>query len=191
MSGPEQVVVAGGGVIGSGIAYELAKRGVRVTLVERGRIGGEASWASAGVISPPTRPWYAPERVALDQISLERYPGLISELEARTGLAIDYRRPGGWTIAVDDEHAAIEKAIADWQQSLGLAVEEFGPKTAREREPALPEVLVAAWFLPNVGSLSVYRLAQAYAMAARQLGATVLEETPVGGLVWRASASAA
>jgi glycine oxidase len=50
-------------------------------------------------------------------------------------------------------------------------------------EPALPETVQVAWLHPGVGSLSVYRLTQALAMAARQLGATVLEETPVGGLV--------
>ena len=54
------VVVVGGGVIGSGIAFELAKRGVKVTLIERGRIGGEASGASAGIISRPTRPHAEP-----------------------------------------------------------------------------------------------------------------------------------
>jgi len=183
MTGPEHVVIAGGGVIGSGIAFELANRGVTVTLVERGRVGGEASWASAGVISLPTRPWFAPERVELGRISLERYPALVDELEERTGLSIDYRRPGEWAIAVDEEHAAAERDIVSWQHSLGLTVEEVDPATARASEPALPDGLIAAWFHPNVGSLSVYRLAQAYAAAARQLGATVLEETPVGGLL--------
>jgi glycine oxidase len=61
------------------------------------------------------------------------------------------------------------------------------PEIARKTEPALPESLVAAWFHPNVGSLSVYRLTQALAIAARQLGATVLEETPVGGLLQEGS----
>ena len=74
--GAGSVVIAGGGVIGSGIAFELARRGVSVTLVERGRIGGEASWASAGIVSLPSRPWMKPERVELGRISLERYPAL-------------------------------------------------------------------------------------------------------------------
>src|SRR3954467_615903 len=82
------VVIAGGGIIGAGIAYELARRGVPVTLVERGRIGGEASGASAGIVSLPSRPWMKPERVELGRISLEHYPALVAELEERTGLAI-------------------------------------------------------------------------------------------------------
>ncbi len=177
------VVIVGGGVIGSGIAFELAKRGVAVTMIERGRIGGEASWASAGIISLPTRPWFAPERVELGRLSLERYPALVDELETRTGLAIDYRRPGEWAIAVDEEHAEAEDAVAAWQLSMGLAIEDVPVDEARRREPALPESTILARFHPDVGSLSVYRLTQALAAAARGLGATVLEETPVGGLL--------
>lgn len=183
MSDSDRVVIVGGGVIGSGIAHALAKRGVPVTLVERGRIGGEASWASAGIISLPSRPWVRPERVELGRLSLEQYPALVDELEERTGIGIEYRRPGEWSIAVDEEHAARQRAVAAWQQGLGLDVEQVAPEEARRTEPALPEALVAAWFHPNVGSLSVYRLTQALAMAARGLGATVLEETPVGGLL--------
>lgn len=182
-SSPDRVIVVGGGVIGSGIAFELAKRGVPVTLVERGKIGGEASWASAGIVSLPTRPWFTPERVELGRLSLEHYPGLVEDLEARTGLGIEYRRPGEWAIAADEERAAAEREIAAWQRQLGLHVEEVTPEEARRIEPALPERLVAAWLHPNVGSLSVYRLSQALALAASQLGATVLEETPVGGLL--------
>jgi glycine oxidase len=181
--GTGSVIIVGGGVIGSGIAFELAKRAVSVTLIERGRVGGEASWASAGIISLPTRPWFTPERVELGRISLERYPALVEELEERTGLAIDYRRPGEWAIAVDEEHAAAERAIATWQREMGLTIEEMSPEEARGIEPALPENLVAVWLHPNVGSLSVFRLTQALAAAARQLGVTVLEETPVGGLL--------
>jgi glycine oxidase len=181
--GPGRVVIVGGGVIGSGIAYELARRGVSVTLVERGKIGGEASWASAGIISLPTRPWFTPERVELGEISLQLYPELVAELEERTGLSIDFRRPGEWSIAVDAEHAATERQIVEWQRGLGHSVEEVAPEEARRLEPALPENLVAAWLAPEVGSLSVYRLTQALAEAARQYGATVQEETPVGGLL--------
>ena len=176
-------VVVGGGVIGSGIAFELSKRGARVTLIERGRIGGEASGASAGIISLPTRSWFTPERVELGQISLKRYPALVEELEERTGIGIDYRRPGEWSIAVDEAHAEAEDAIASWQLGMGLRIEDVPVAEARRREPALPESLVSARFHPDVGSLSVRRLSQALAAAAKQLGATVLEDTPVGALV--------
>ncbi|MCA9880965.1 MAG: FAD-dependent oxidoreductase [Thermomicrobiales bacterium] len=180
---PSSAVIVGGGIIGSGTAYELARRGMPVTLVERGRIGGEASWASAGIISLPHRPWQLPERVELGRLSLEAYPALVETLEEMTGIGIDYRRPGEWAVAVDEEHALEEDAVATWQRSLGLDVEDVSPGEARRREPALPDTLLRARFHPGVGSLSVHRLSQALAAAARQLGATVLEETPVGGIL--------
>ena len=104
-----------------------------MTLIERGRIGGEASGASAGIISLPTRPWFSPERIALGQISLERYPALVSELEERTGIGIDYQRPGEWSIAVDETHAEAEDAVAGWQLGMGLHIEEVPVDEARRR----------------------------------------------------------
>jgi len=181
--GSSDVVIVGDGLIGSGIAFELSRRGVPVTLVERGRIGSEASWASAGIISPPTRPWFRPERVQLGELSRAAYPALVEDLEDRTGIDIEYRCPGEWVIAGDDVHAETEQEIVRWQRSLDLEVEDVGPDEARRREPALPEDLVAAWFHPGVGALSVYRLSQALAAAAGMMGATVLEDTPVGGLL--------
>lgn len=182
MAEVDGIVIVGGGVIGFAILWELAKRGVKATLVERGMIGREASWASAGIISLPSRPAWRPERVDLGRRSLARYPALVAELEATSGIAIDYRRTGEWQIAVDAEHVAEETRRASYQQGLGFAVEEIAPAEARCREPALPEKLQAAWFVPDVGSLTVFRLTQAFAAAAKRLGATVLEETPVGGL---------
>ena len=176
------MVVVGGGVIGCAITYELARREVRVTLVERGPIGREASWASAGIISLPNRMEMRPERVELSRRGLARYPELVAELEERTGFAIEYRRPGDLTIALDEERARVERERTAWQRAQGFAVEEIEPAAARELEPALPENVVAAWFSPGVGSLSVYRLTRAFAAAACGLGATVLAETPVAGV---------
>lgn len=179
------VVIVGGGVIGCAIAYELARREVPVTLVERGEIGGEASWASAGIVSLPSRPEERPERIELGRRSLARYPALVEELEGRTGLAIEYRRPGELTIAVDEPHLRRERVIADWQAGLGLRVEELTPAEARRLEPAVPHGVLGAWLAREVGSLSVHRLTRALAAAAGQLGATVLAGTPVGGVIER------
>lgn len=186
VQGPSSdIVIVGGGIIGCATAYELARRGSAVTLIERGPIGREASWASAGIISLPNRPNMRPERVEISRRSLKRYPGLVEEIEERTGIAVEYRRPGEMTVAVDDEHAIEERARAEWQRSQGFAIEELDLQSARSREPALPPDLRAAWYIPDVGSLSLYRLTQALAMAATALGATILAETPVAAIEQR------
>jgi len=173
------VVVVGGGVIGCAIAYELTERGARVTVVERGAIGGEASWASAGIISLPSRMDMALERLEISRRGLSRYPGLVAELEERTGIAIDYRRNGELDIAVDADHAVATNERAVWQQSQGFRVERVDEAAARELEPSLPPALATVWFAPDAGALTVHALTRAFAAAAEQGGATILAETPV------------
>jgi glycine oxidase len=181
--GPGRIVVVGGGIIGCGIAWELAKRGVEVVLVERGPIGREASWASAGIVGPPSRPEWSAQRIELGRRSLATYPDWVAELQAQTGHDVAFRKTGEWSVAADNDHAAIEEHIAAFQRSLGYAVERVDPDEARRREPALAEALVAAWFAPDAAILSVQRLTRALAAAAVGRGATVMTETPVGSLI--------
>ncbi len=179
------VIVVGGGVIGCAIAHELTRRRVAVTVVERGAIGGEASWASAGIISLPGRTDMPPERIEITRRGLARYPALVAELEERTGIAIEYRRDGELDIAVDADHAAATDERARWQQGLGFTMERLDPAAARALEPTLPEALLTAWLAPDAGHLSVHRLTQALAAAAAQQGATILAETPVEAVTHR------
>ena len=132
MTSSEHIVVVGGGVIGAGIAFELAKRGVRVTLIERGRIGGEASWASAGIDLAP--------QPAVGQTGAGRagphQPGALSgarstSWRSETGIGIDYRRPGEWVIAVDEEHAEAERRWRPGRRGMGLDVEHVPPGVRR------------------------------------------------------------
>jgi glycine oxidase len=85
------VVVVGAGIIGSSIAWRLAQAGVRVTLFDAGRAGGEASSAGAGMLSPGgefERPsvWFD-----LGIESMRMYPAFVEELRAESGVAIDFQ----------------------------------------------------------------------------------------------------
>jgi len=97
------VVVIGGGIIGTSIAWRLAQAGCRVTILEAGAIGGEASWAGAGMLAPGGEiehrtPW---SDFALE--SLHLYPRFISELQQESGGAIDYQRLGAVELAFTPE----------------------------------------------------------------------------------------
>ena len=182
MGKAHEIVIVGGGVIGCAIAYELATRGVKATVVERGPIGGEASWASAGIVSYPSRPAMLPARVELSRRSLARYPALVAALEERTGIGIDYVRPGELTIALDERQAALEAERAGWQQAHGFGVETVDAATARDLEPAVPDGVLAGWWSAGVGSLSAHRLTLALAAAAALDGARFLTGTPAAAL---------
>lgn len=176
------VLVIGGGVIGCSIAHFLAKGGARVTVVERRRLAQEASWATAGLLSPP-RPQAPPERIALERRSFDGYPALIEELREFTGLSVEYNRAGELTVALDDDDVPPLRRVLAWQREQGLDAEWLDRDEVRRREPALSETVRGAIWNPAVGSLRGHRLTAALARSAQLRGATMLEETPVLGLL--------
>ena len=98
------VVIVGGGVIGSSIAYHLATRGVHALVVERGRAGGHASLASAGLLHPAVGPHVPPAYRALTLASFERFPELAVALRETSGLDPEFRVTGFlWTAMTDAE----------------------------------------------------------------------------------------
>ena len=93
------VAVAGGGIIGASIAWRLAQRGWLVTLFDKSSIGGEASWAGAGMLSLGGEIEGPSELASLATASRQLYSGFISELEKASGLAIDYQECGALDLA--------------------------------------------------------------------------------------------
>lgn len=117
------VLVIGGGIIGGSIAWRLAQAGAGVTLVEAGALGGEASWAGAGMLAPGgefvTRSRWA--EFALESMAL--YPAFVEEMERETGLGIDYRRCGAVEFARTDGEWQDLLARRDAQLALGIRSE--------------------------------------------------------------------
>src|SRR5215470_19433411 len=98
-------IVVGAGIIGASIAWRLAQSGLHVTLLDSGRMGGEASWAGAGMLAPggeveQQSPWLD---LALE--SLRLYPAFVGELEQETGLSIDFQQNGAVEVAMTSEEA--------------------------------------------------------------------------------------
>src|SRR5437870_885564 len=103
------VLIVGGGVIGCAIAHNLAKQGARVTIVERRRLGQEASWASAGIVAPPGSP---PTPAGRGARILEETPVL--------GLLAAGARVAGVHTAGGDLHAEqVLLAAGAWTAQLG------------------------------------------------------------------------
>ena len=177
------VLIVGGGVIGCALAHYLTKGGARVTLIERQRLAQEASWATAGIISAPLAPTIPIARARLELRSAELFRGLVEELREDTGIGVEYNPTGEFLVALTDAEAeALHEAIP-WQRNLGLPVEWIDGDEVRRREPAIgPDVRGGTW-IPTVASLRGHRLTLALARAARLRGATIVEETPVDGLL--------
>jgi glycine oxidase len=177
-------IIAGGGLIGSAIALELARNDLRVALFDAREPGHEASWASAGILSPaPENPGMI-SMVPIGKASLAMYPEFITEVEELSGLATGYRAKG--TVeALFSRHAREElNTIVALHRGLGLKAEAISAKEAREMEPALSEEIEAAVLRAQEASVDNRLLANALIEAAKRSGVEIHAGAVVEG-IWR------
>ncbi|MFS8113209.1 FAD-binding oxidoreductase [Rhizobium jaguaris] len=165
-------IVLGGGLMGAASTYFLARRGVRVTLVERNRVGSGATVASFGNIRRSGR--YIPQ-LALARRSL----ALWGEASKMLDRDVEFRATGHLRLIFSqaglDEMRSFAKAARPW----GVDLEELEPKEIRSRFPGLGPEAIAASFSPEDGSGNPRLIAPAFADAARRLGAKIVEEADV------------
>lgn len=176
------VVVVGGGIIGTTIAYALARQGKRVTLLERESIGDGTSAASAGIVSPLDERHHPVELQDLLWRSLRSYPWLIGSLQEETGLAVGFQQWGTLLVAETEAEIADIRAVGTWLEARGFGVEWLDGPTVREAEPLLPVYVQGALRIDEGASVLVPQLVRATALAAQRYGATVLEHTAVVGM---------
>src|SRR6266849_3209500 len=130
------VAIAGGGLIGGAIAFELGRAGLHVGVFDRQEPGQEASWAGAGILSPaPENPGMIPA-VPLCKVSLELYPKFVSLVEEVSSQDAGFR-PKGTLEALFSRNAREELSILiAVHHGLGLKAEAIRAEDARELEPA-------------------------------------------------------
>jgi glycine oxidase len=184
MSHSSDVVVVGGGVIGLAVAYYLAREKMAVTLVERGSVGREASWAAAGYLSFQGSSNRPGPRLELTRTSARMYDAWIGELGELTPADTGFWRSGLLELNVDDAEVREAKERATWQRAAGYAVEWLDETSVRRRQPALaPELPVrGALLFPEVAQVRPPRLLKALAEAVRRLGVNIREYSAAVGL---------
>lgn len=141
----EKIIIIGGGVIGLGIGWQLAKAGATVTIHERSQAGRAASWAAAGMLAPLAEAHSEePELLKLGSRSLARYPLWVDELEADAEMSIGYRVEGTLIVGLEPDDTHQLRHLYTSQQALGLDVEWLNGREAREIESALSPRVTAA-----------------------------------------------
>jgi glycine oxidase len=173
------VVIIGGGVIGSAIAYYLSKAGVQVIVAEREQVAAEASSAAAGLLAPLGNFTGPGALTDLLLASWSLYPTLIPELEEASGVHVEYYRPGALhTASSAEEVASLRKQLAIWE-SLGQQVGLLTADGAHMLEPLLGQNVEAAIYTPQESSIKPALMTRAYAEAARRQGAQFYERTEI------------
>jgi len=177
-----KVAIIGGGVIGCLTAWYLARRGVTVTVLERGRIGGESSWAGAGILCP-IHPWLYPDDFTrLVEASLVRYPALSAELREISGISPEWRQSGLLIPEFPDDRRSHRQAALEWSARFGWRVESLEPQALRMAEPMLSPDATGGLLWPEVGQIRNPRLLQAVRVAMLKAGVELLEGAEVVGV---------
>jgi glycine oxidase len=167
------VVIAGGGLIGASIALELASAGLQVTLYDAQQPGKEASWSSAGMISPaPENPGSIPF-VPISLASVAIYPEFIRNVEELSGVDVGFRQDGAIDALLDGNIEEELSTVIALQHGVGLRAEALSAQQAREMEPALSEKIEGAIFRPDEASLDNRALTDAVLKAAQYKGVQI------------------
>ena len=172
-----RVVVVGGGVVGTSVAYHLTALGwTDVLLLEQGRLSSGTTWHAAGLVGQLRA---NESGTRLVQYSAELYAGL----EAETGLSSGYKQCGGLTVARTPQRWTQLLRTAATAEAFGLECELLTPQQAGERYPVIrTDDLVGAIWLPRDGKANPTDTTQALAKGARQRGARIVEKVRVTGV---------
>jgi glycine oxidase len=171
------VAIAGGGLIGASIAFELAQAGLRVGVFERGEPGREASWASAGILSPAPESPSMISMVPMARASMALYPALVASVEEFTGASVGFRTKGTIDILFSRDALSDLSTLIALHHGMGLKAEPLRPEDARELEPSLSLELEAAALRPDEASIDNRAFTQAMLQAAKKSGAEVFSDS--------------
>lgn len=182
----EHVLILGGGVIGLSAAFECARRGHQVTVLERGVCGGQASGAAAGMLAPFSENGEGADdffRLCLD--SLRLYPEWQAEVKRVSGKDFEYTNSGSlYAVSHEADLLGLESRRA-WQKAFGETPDIIEGEALVRLEPKLGENVKAALFHPEESHVYAPDYVSALEHACRSLGVTTRDR--VGDLQFHGS----
>lgn len=168
--------------MGSASALALARRGDRVTVLERAVPGAEASSAAAGILGAQVEAHGPGAETDLFLASAALYPSFVAELLRETGIDVGYRRCGVIRVAGAGEETALVEATS-WQERAGLRVEQLDQAALHQAEPALAEELTMGARFGDDAQVDPPKLFRAVQIAATRAGVTYRTGTQVRRVV--------
>ena len=169
MAETADVVVAGGGVIGTAIAWRAAAAGLDVVLVDPDQ-GDGASLVAAGMLAPSSESLFGEGALLrLNLLAVGRFGSFAAELEELTGHQVGLRREGTLAIAYDPGDQAALVRLTAFRRSAGLDARELDSRACRQLEPFLTPDVHGGVLFPGDLSVDNRRYAAALREAARMV----------------------
>ncbi len=181
-----RVVVLGGGVIGTSVAYHLAHLGVRdVVLLERDKLTSGTTWHAAGLMVT----FGSTSETSTEMRKYTR--DLYARLEAETGQATGFRPVGFIECASDPDRLEEYRRVSAFNRLCGVDVHEIGPDEVKRLFPiARVDDVLAGFYVKEDGRVDPVDVTVALAKGAKLQGATILEGVPALGVVTKNGAVA-
>lgn len=163
-----RVAIVGAGLIGCGVAYELAKRGCAVTVYDRAEPARAASWAGAGMLAPYSEATDDDAMLALCCEGLAMYPRFVDELRERVGVDAHFVRGGALHVALDAARFVQLQALADVHRAAGAIVRLLDRVETLAREPLISRSVVGSLLIEDEAQVDNRRLGRALSRRVRR-----------------------
>jgi heterotetrameric sarcosine oxidase gamma subunit len=174
-----RVVVVGGGVIGTSVAYHLAHMGCKdVVLLERDQLTSGTTWHAAGLM-------VTFGSMSETSTEIRKYTRQLYEnLEGETGLATGFKPCGFIELALDDDRLEEYRRVAAFNRYCGVDVHEISAREVGELFPlARTDDILAGFYVKEDGRVNPVDVTMSMAKGARLQGATIIEGVPVTGFL--------
>ena len=158
--------------MGCAIAFELARRGIASTVLERSVPGAEASSAAAGMLGAQVESHEPGPFVDLCVASRERFGAWADALRGSTGIDVEHRVCGVTKVAFDIAEQTAMEEHASWQRAAGWRAETLRAGDVRTREPEVATDAIGGIHFPDEARVDPPRFLKALRIAAERAGAT-------------------
>lgn len=177
------ILIIGGGVIGLSLARELHRfGGGRIAVVERGRLGREASFAAAGMLAPNAENEVIDDFYRFCDASRTMFPDFAEQLEAETGVDIELDKSGTLYAAFTEDDSDHLNLRFQRQRIAGIPVEKLSAGETLKAEPSLAASVRESLYFPNDWQVENRRMLAALDKYAAVNGIDILEDAAVSSL---------
>ncbi|MFZ7946700.1 glycine oxidase ThiO [Neobacillus sp. 19] len=184
MGNSADVIIIGGGIVGTSIAYQLSKMGRKVIILEKDQLACQATRAAAGMLASQAEIEQDGPLFQMGLTSQSMFSTLANELLEFSGVDIEFVNKGLLKIAETEEIASEVKKQVDFQREWDPAITWLDKKELLELEPSLSPSISGAMLIPNDGHVQPAKLAKAFTQAAAYFGAEIREHTEVVSLIY-------